>query len=158
MSKVKWRVTDRETVKRIVMKTGKAKKGYVETTIDDIIYNWENDLDVKRVKVTSGRSNIVELEIFNSGPYLTYRKKMKPDLEVIEGKFAINIIRTKLGDTAEEIVKGQDELKEFRLIVTTLNKGEQWIEQSDFVKALYQLNESMGYVKEYDVMDKLLAD
>lgn len=158
MSKVKWRVTDRETMRKERTSTGRMKKNFSETTVDDIIYNWDNNLDVKVVKVTSGRSNVVEMEIYNSGPYLTYRKKMKKNLEVIEGMFAVNILRTKLGETADEIVRGQEHIQMFRQIVTTLNKGESWIEQSELHRALYQLQEAMENVDAYDMMDKLLAD
>lgn len=156
MATVKWSASNNEKIKILTPKNRLSAR-YEQTNIETILGKWPDKLESKLVKVTCGRGNLIEFDIYNSNPFLTYNNKINrfQNIEVYDGLFAINILRVKLGQSATEVVAMVQNLNCSKMPKTWYYTRDHWFEKEELSKILYRLEEIMGYLPEYEVMDIL---
>jgi activator of 2-hydroxyglutaryl-CoA dehydratase len=158
-TQVKWWESDRLTALENRTKRGNIRKKYFEANFDTLLTDWPGDAEIKYLRVTFGTGNRVELQLYHSLHYTTYRKKMKKEMPIIEGKYflALQDIKFKNSKTASKVVQEMEEIK-YKFSKMKLMKEENWLTSEQTIEVLERINQLMTDLDAYDVMDALLGD
>ncbi|MNK38789.1 hypothetical protein D3C87_573850 [compost metagenome] len=155
MTEVKWFENNRETVMDRAQTTGKVHKKYFPTTLKNVLLNWGPKEDVKYLKISYGKGNWIEFDLYNSGPYLTYLKKTRKEVKIVEGKFFLSVRSDhKIGQTASQVLAMVDNIsKNFNKL--RLAREECWVDLDTMNETLMRVEEILEDVDGYRVMDAL---
>lgn len=155
MTAVKWFENNRENLLNRAKVTGSMRKKYYQTELSDILLNWNENEDVKYIKVTYGKGNVIEMDLYNSGPYLTYLQKTRKDVTIVEGKFFLMIRQSnRIGETANKVLRMIDMLgKSFSKF--KLADASNWVDLDKMNEILLNVEEVLEDVDAYKVMDEL---
>lgn len=164
---VKWWVSNKEEA----AKQGKRGR-YVETTLTDILLNWNNEKgktqDVKFIKVSSGRSNCIEFLLYNSDTYTTNLNKMYQNLPIIHGKLQAVVERIMLKrkitpndryqkDKWTPLVSAIEKLESLSLEERSKPHRNRWLSLDDINELLLDVEELMQNLDVYEVMETMIS-
>ncbi|MDF2534165.1 MAG: hypothetical protein K0R18_322 [Bacillales bacterium] len=156
MPEVKWYQNNRENMMNRAQETGKVRKKYFHSSLGDILLNWGPKEDIKYIKISYGRGNWLEFDIYNSGPYLTQLKKVRKHVVPVEGLFFL-MVRSdhKVGETASQVLAMIEDIgKNFSKI--RLEDSSKWITLDRVNEMLLEIEEILENVEEYRVMDEMM--
>jgi hypothetical protein len=152
MPQLQWRIID--------LSLGRNGK-YIKATREEILNNWENSDKQKTVKLSYGRSNYIEFNIFRSDEYTRHLSKLYDNIELIKNKYQIVFVnalvyiksqgrKIKAESTIELLTEAENmEMKYPRY------KGK-WVELDELESIMIGLEEKLENVEEYKIIDQLV--
>lgn len=156
MPEVKWYENNRENMMSRAQQTGRVHKKYFHSNLKDILTSWGPKEDVKYIKVSYGKGNWLEFDLYNSGPYLTYLQKVRKHVKPVDGLFYLSVRSDhKVGDTAAKILSMIDGLGK-RFSKLKMENPENWMTLDEMNGLMLEIEELIENVEEYRVMDELM--
>jgi len=146
---------------------GKLK--FFEKHIQDILFDdWDKvGVEQKRIKISSGRSNLLEFILYKSDKYTKRQNKRYQNYPVILDKYQLVLTRknlkrrdevdhkrTKVWKASETALSILDQMD---LIGERLPDENKWIDMDEMKNVINEIQELMENLEEYEVMDILMA-
>lgn len=156
MTQVRWHANNLQTIMNRAQQTGKVNKKYFPSSISDILLNWGPKEAEKFIKVSYGRGNWLEFTVYNSGPYLQQRQKVRKHVQPVDGLFYL-MVRSdhKVGDTAAQVLALIDKIGQ-KFAKLRMENHENWVDLDRMNEMLLEIEEIVENVEEYRVLDELM--
>ena len=166
MPQVKWWIAN----KIEAAKQGKTSR-FIEANLEELLLNWDDDAttaektDVKFIKVTFGRTNVIEFCLFSSENYTRGQNSMYSNLPILFDRYQLTITRVnlkfKLDQSRKRWEKSETAMKVLQNVEsvgTSKPDPKCWVDLDKLNEIVMEIDELMESLEEYELMDRLTFD